>query len=249
MTYMATPTRRVRRRSSFRSTMRPTGLGGWLEDLKNSLEGHPNGSDDPAIQVCLAQANANTAAMDAKTADLIRNWNPGDYFTPTDIRKGVSATMALVMQAQNDLEQVAAQWNSSQSDLQGAMGILSDRGRDSLAFLEGAATADASGAELVEAPGFKRWVTGTMTDVSNAAVAASVVACGIPTWLSMLQVWQSGFDAAINILKTIYKIAKQVGQTVVDVADDLGMFYDILKWGALAGVLYYGYLFVKKRGS
>ena len=214
--------------------------GSTWDDFISAITGVPAPStvgpnQDQQIAGCLATANQQTARLDAKTADVIKTWNPTGFYTATDIRTAVASTMELVGEAQSALDNVRGQANSSQDALMGASGILMDAGQKSLVYLQAANDADAQGIQTINSPWLKRWVTNTMTDVSNALVTASVVACGIPAWLTVLQAFQGFFDKLASVVKAIVGIVLKVGEAVLEIPDDIAKLWTVLKWGAVLG--------------
>jgi hypothetical protein len=222
MTYTSTAVRRYRPRR------KPPSLSGWFEDFVGAIGGASPES------TCLSAANAMVAPFDAKIDDLAKNWNPTGFYTPADLRALVSSTMAVVIQAQNALGQAAQEPNASQDSVMRATDDLARAGARSLDYLQAARDADAQGLRVVNAPGMKRWVTDTMGAASSAMVTASVIGCITPWWVGALAAFQGAFDAAWNVAKKLVGAIIAIGETALQVVDDLPQFYAIAKWGLLA---------------
>lgn len=221
MTYVATVKRRYRR-------PKPRGLSGFLEDMVPSESAQ-----------CIDQANAAVAPFDAKIDDLVKNWNPTGFFTSKDVRDLVASTMRVVQQAQATLDRAAAEPNASQDSVMRATGDLAEAGKRSLDYLDAARTADQEGLRTLNAPGLKRWVTDTMAASSSAVVTASVIGCITPWWVGALAAYQSVFDIAWGVAKRIVGSVLAIGETALKVVGDLPQLYDILKWGLIAGGVYW----------
>lgn len=235
MTYMTTASRRYLQR---RKPSRPrVGLSDWMEDLMNTLSGQ--GSQESQ---CLDTANATVAPFDAAITDMAKNWNPTGFYTSQDVRDVVSSAMAVVTAAQNAVSQAAAEPNASQDSVMRATDDLANAGAKSLDYLQAANAIDAQGIRVINAPGFKRWVTDTLGAASSAIVTAAVIGCITPWWVGALATFQSAFDAVRAVVTKVVGAVIAIGETVLKVADDLPNLYDILKWVALAGGAYWLYV-------
>ncbi len=231
MTYLVPRTiRRYRRRQP--------ALSGWLEDAVGSILGLPSVGPSDESQ-CLDQANAQMAPFDAKTNDLAKNWQPTGFYRPEEIRTLVRSTLDVTQQAYATLTKAAQEPNASGDSITRASDDLARSGQRSMTYLQAATQAEQQGIQLVNAPGFKTWVTDTLNAASSAMVTASVVACITPWWVDALATFQVVFDKAWSVAKQVVGAVLAIGQTALKVAGDLPELYDILKWGALAGGAYW----------
>ncbi len=228
MTYATVTRRRYRRR-------KPAGLAGFFDDILDQVSGKGSGQ-------CIDQANQAMAPMDAKIDDLSRNWNPTGFYTSTDIRDVVSTTLRAVTQAQSLIDQAAAEPNASQESVLRATNDLARAGARSLDYLDAARVADQQGLRVINAIGLKRWVTDTLASASSAAVTASVIGCLRPWWVGALAAFQGVFDVAFTVARRLVGAVIAIGETALKVADDLPELYDILKWGLLAGGVYWAWI-------
>jgi hypothetical protein len=225
MTYLAkAPLRRYRAR-------RPA-LSDWFEDMIASIHGTQESQ-------CLAQANAAVAPFDAQVDDLVKNWQPTGFYTPTELRSVVSSTLDLVRQAQHALDLAAQSPNASQDSITRATSDLARAGQRSLDYGDAAKAVEQQGLRLVNAPGLKRWVTDTMATASSAAVTVATIGCMEPWWLDALALFQAAFDAAWRIAKAVGGAVLELGEKTLQVAAALPDILDILKWAALAGGAYW----------
>lgn len=228
MTY-TTVHRRYQRR-------KPRSLGGFLDDLLEATTGKSE------QQRCIDQANQDTAPFDAKIDDLVRNWNPTGFYTSQDVRDLIGSTMRTVQQAHATLDRAAAEPNASQASVMRAANDLSRAGGRSIAYLDAAREADQQGLRVLNAPGLKRWVTDTLAASSSAVVTAAVIGCITPWWVGALAAFQGAFDATFGLAKRLVGAVLAIGETALKVAGDLPALYDILKWGLLAGGIYWGWI-------
>lgn len=225
MTYTTRRYRRPRRRQSV------------LADFATDLERLLGGSSEESV--CLDQANASAKPIDAKIDDLVKNWNPTGFYTTSDLRTIVSATMAVVAQGYDALTQAAAEPNASSDSITRATNDLARAGERSLDYLSAATTADQQGMTAVNAPGFKRWVTDTLASASSALVTASVIGCLRPWWVTALSKFQSAFDVVWSVAKRVVGAVLKLGDVALKVPDQLDDLLTILMWGlGLGGAAY-----------
>lgn len=233
MTYLAR--RRARRQPQ-------RGLSGIFDDLIAVMNPGPSPE-----QQCLDQANQVSAPLDAKIDDLSKTWNPTGFYTSSDIRSLVGATMAVVAQGQAAIDQAAQEPTASQSSIIRATDDLARAGSRSLDYLQAANAADQQGIAAINAAGLKRWVTDTLASASSALVTAQTIGCIRPWWVSALAAFQAAFDIAWSVAKRIVGVVLAVGKTALKVAEDLEQIYDILKWGAIAYGAYWLWTEMKVR--
>lgn len=188
-------------------------------------------------KVCLDRANALVAPMDARINDLAKTWMPTGYYTSQDIRDIVGAAMKAVQQGQAVIDQARQDPNApgAQDSLLRATDDLARAGSRAIDYLQSANEADAQGITTIEAQGLKKWVLDTMATGSSAIVTASVVGCIRPWFVGAFAAFQAYMDIAIGVARRVLGVALAVGETVLKVADDLPLFYDVLKWAAIIG--------------
>ncbi len=224
MTYL-TPSRRYVARP------KKATLGSWFDDAIAEFGG---GSEE---KQCIDAANLAMAPFDAKIDDLVKTWNPTGFYTSADIRSLIGQTLAVVRAAQDTVNAAAAEPNASQDSVMRASTDLGRKGQDSLDYLKAASDADAQGIRVVNAPGFKRWVTDTMAAASSAMVTASVIGCITPWWVGALAAFQSVFDPLYSFVKNFAGAIAAIGEAVVKVASSLSP--EIIAIGAVAVAAYY----------
>jgi flagellar biosynthesis regulator FlaF len=218
-------------------------LGSWWDDLAQQINGGQ--SQEGA---CVAQASAAVAPFDAKIDDLAANWRPTGFYLPADLRATISSVMAMVNQAQAAVNQAAAEPNALQDTVMRASSDLSRAGSRSLDFIAAANQADAQGARVVNAQGFKDWVLDTMVTCSAALEAASTIGCVAPWWVGVLATFQSAFDQTWTVVRALAGVVADVGEKVITVATNLDTIIEVALWGgaALGVVWLYGQLTGKR---
>lgn len=236
MTYAKIAHRRYVRRPS----ARPRGLAGFLDDIMGGpVIGPLRSPEGTDTSVCLEQANAAVAPMDAKIDDLIKTWSPTGFYTSEDIRSFVSATMAVLRQGQAALDQAAGEPQASQESILRATDDLARFGGRSLDYLQAASAADQQGIRVVNAPGFKRWITDTLASASSALVTATVIGCIRPWWVGALSAFQRAFDAVYAVAKRFVGAVVAIGETALEIVGDLPEIYDLLKYAAVGAGIYW----------
>jgi hypothetical protein len=198
-----------------------------LFDLPDWIPGNRN--------VCLDEANAKVAGLDAKTQDLARTWMPNGFYTPAELQHLLVSTMELANSAMNALSEAPTSTSDASSQIQQAVTKLGQQGQRSMVYVEALRKATASGATVLNAAGLKTWVLDTMQAVSSALVTAAVMECNMPWLASAIIMFQSMFDALASVAKRIVGVVVNVGDTVLDVADNIGNIVTILKWAAILG--------------
>lgn len=210
-------------------------MGDFLDDLIGGITGvQAPDTSGVGISDCINQANATMAPFDAKVDDLIKNWNPTGFYASADLRSIVGATLNVVRQAQTAVDTASAEPNASSDSVMRATSDLARAGERSLSYLDAATVADQQGQRVINAPGFKRWVTDTMGTASSSMVTAAVIGCITPWWAGALAQFQSAFDALYGVARRFVGAVIAIGETALKVADDLPEIYDVIKWPALA---------------
>ena len=235
MTYAKIAHRRYARRPARR------GMSGFLDDVLAGAGIAPL-LPPSETSACLDQANAAVAPLDAQIDDLVKTWEPTGFYTPQDLRGFVTATMAVLRQGQAALDQAASEPQASQESILRATDDLARMGARSLDYLQAATTADQQGIRVVNAPGFKRWITDALASASSAVVTASVIGCLRPWWAGALTAFQRAFDALYAVAKQFVGAVVAIGETALKVVGDLPEIYDLLKYALVGGGIYWLWL-------
>jgi hypothetical protein len=180
--------------------------------------GWPMGSD---VANCVTAGNAITAATDARAHDIGATWNPPDTYTGGQIRSVVASVYSMLDQAALALNQTAQKSGiASESLLQinSELKIVADHRAQADLYVQAAQQADSSG-QPVAAPRFKQWILNAINESSNAMVVASVEACIMPWWASLLSGFLFAVDAVWGLIKTVVGIAVKVGGAVVNAVE------------------------------
>lgn len=203
---------------------------------------------------CMTEAKASTAAFDAKTNDLAKNWRPAsDNFAVTDVDAIVQSVFTTMRQAGASVDQAIgglqqegprADLTETRTKLFNLMG--GNTGRNSAqTFIDAVNAARAAKIAVINAPGLKDWVIHSLNASSSACEVVYYINCNSPWWLSALQTFKRYFDLAVAIIKKVVSVIVTVATTVLKVPDAVGT---VLKWApwvvlAAAGA----YLFASKR--
>lgn len=214
MTYISKRAPRIGRRS------RPALSGGLFDWL-------------PVPNDCLDQANAATAGLDQRTQSLAATWHPTGFYSPADVQQIVSETLSLVNSGTNALATAPNSTSDASSQKDQAQAKLAQQGQRSMVYVDALRNAAATGATVLNAAGLKTWVLDSMQAVSSALVTASVMDCNMPWLASAIITFQGYFDTLASIATRIVGIVVKVGDNVLDVADNVGTLFTVLKWGAL----------------
>ena len=228
MTYLTKRPRVVHRRRP------PAGLAGLFDWL-------------PPSSQCLDEANAKVAPLDARVADLAKNWKPTGFYAPDDIQKIIVQTMQLVSSASNALAEAPYSASDSQSQIQQAITKLGQQGQRSMVYVQALRDASASGANVINAAGLKTWVLDTMQATSSALVTAAVMECNMPWLANVIIEFQGYFDVLAAVVKRVVGVVLSVGDSVLKVADHLGDIMTFLKWAAIIGGGAWGVMELRRR--
>ena len=252
MTYVSRGVKRYAKRSAMR---RPValhgprlGMGSIVSDVQDWVDAQTGNSQ---TQQCLAIANQQAQPLDAKIEDIAKNWNPDtETFQTSDIRTLIGAIMPLVRQAQAALDQAASEGTSSMDSLNQAKALLFSQGASAVDILAACDQADQQQLAGVTVTNIKQWVISTMQAASSGIVAAGVVNCLRPWWLSAIAVYQSAFDKAWSVVKRIASIVLEAGEAALEIAAKVpGLALDLfgfVKWAAILGGVYWLYLSFEK---
>lgn len=222
------------------------------------LMGFPVGS---GVQQCIDAGNAFTSDLDAKIADIAKNWQPPPTFDSGQVRGIVTAVMSTINQAQSTLSNAIAEASANQSDLANAQDELFRHGAQAIDYTTAANAADVAGTgAVVSAPNMKQWVLNAMNSASSAMVAAYVVNCIKPWWVGDLAAFQTAFDSAWGVVRSITGAVVSVGGSLVTategavtaVAWSARAIAWLFKWWPAVGIVvvgaggYWAYKKVKK---
>lgn len=232
MSYLSTKRRRA-----------PRAMAG-LDDLFNEIADalwnkNTQGGTKTETSACLAQANAQTAQLDAKTSDLSKNWNPTGFYSATQVTQLVNGTLDILNRAVVAIGQTQADDTlGDSSTLKSFADNVQRKMAAASAYQAAVRTATDAGQAAINAPGLKDWVVKSMIDASAAMNAAYVVACLRPWWAGVFNLFASAFDALWKLAKAIVGVIVDVGTTVVKVATGLA---SLPSWLLFAGAAAGGY--------
>ena len=216
MTYLARarPRRTVRRRR---------GMGDW---------------SDPIVPQsgCIDDANAQVASLDAQTLDLAKNWNPTGFYSPADVQRLVTQTMALISSATDAVGQAPRSTADAETQIQQALDTLFQKGQKALVYTQAIGDAAKQGKDVINASGLKGWVLDSMNAASNALVTSAVLECNTPWLASAVMALAPLFAALAGVAKSVVNAVLKIGETALKIAEDLPEIWTIVKWGTVAAV-------------
>lgn len=223
----------VKRNKRARRAMGDDNPVDWLKDLWFELT--TEGGTKTETNACLAEANQQTASLDAKATDLSKNWKPSGFYSVTQVQQLVSGVADIlnrgILAGQQALaDAISDEWdNSIKSLVTGCQKRLAS----GAAYTQAAQAAQASGA-TVNAPGLKDYVVTCMTHASSTINAAYVAACQRPWWVGVYKAFATAFNALWALAKAIVGVAVDVGSAIVSVAAEAPTAAKYLLWGGIA---------------
>jgi len=210
-------------------------------------------------QQCVDAGNAFVADLDAKTKDIVQNWQPLPTFDPGQIRGITISILSVIHQAQATLDQ-AGQLEISpdlRTQLQNETDELERHAIQAQQYNDAANAADAQGSTQVSAPNIKQWVINAMNASSNAMVTAYTVGCMQPWWIGALSAFQTAFDTAWGVVMSIVGAAVAIGGAALTAVEGAATLITgtskfvtwLFKWWPLLGLAVVGgggYLIYRK---
>lgn len=222
-----------------------------FDDLWQSVGGSPT-------DVCVSQANANTAAFDANTSTIATSWQPSGFYTPDQLHQIVTQVMAVVTQAGADLQTAQGSWNGDPSAITNALdnvnrvltgngiaGAISTNGQQYLAFETQARSANAN---VISAPDLKAWVVNGLQTVSNAYTTIYVLACQTPTWITLIAKAAAAVAAVVSFIMGVVGVLAKIGDTILNAPNAVEAAFGTLKWFLLAGAGWWAYNTYYRKG-
>lgn len=181
---------------------------------------------------CAAQADQQTAPIDAQAYDLAKTWNPSGYYDPETLRAMVAKQQMLVQAAYQTLANAASSCANApgcqSGDLLGSKkDDLDGVNAQALTYIAAVDSAEQSASAAVQtvyviAPGVKTWILDSLNAVSAATHAASVVACQMPWWASALGALVAFGDALVAFCKSVLGVAVDVAKTAIATGKAIG---------------------------
>ena len=226
---------------------RPASMGGIFDDIAAAIIGAPAlivgdvsgiGGQSGDQTACIAQANTQTASLDAKIANLASTWNPSGYYTPDQMSQVVTQTLALLSSAIDQVNAAPNSTSDSQMALANELDLLGQRSTEGTVFIASAAQAKTQGVNL-DSPGLKSWVIRAMQQASNSLVTAYTLECALGPLGQAVQVVEAAADTLISYLKTVAGVIATLAQDALKVPDKVATLASYLMYGSIAvGALY-----------
>lgn len=229
----------------------PPDNNSFLADVAAGITGVPAVGFDAVWQraggqptdVCISQANAQTATFDANTSNIATNWQPSGFYSPDQLHQIVTQMMTVVQQAGADLQSAQGSWTGDPGDLTNALddinrvltgtgikGTVSTNGQQYLALEQ---QARSGGANVISAPDLKQWVVNGLQAISNAYTTIYVLACQQPTWITIIAKAAQAVAAVVNFILGVVGVLAKIGDAILNAPSAAA---GALKWVLLAGV-------------
>lgn len=228
------------RRPTYRRVSRSIGVGDVWDDIRNYMEG-------TQTSACRASADQATQQMQVYRLDLAKNWHPTGYYSSDQVKQLVGQAQAVLNQASNTVETAMTHMPDKVEDEeyggQHTLGIkkaeIQKHFMNGLQFIENVRTANASGIDLIDAPGLREYVMSCMRTAESATWAAAFTQCFQPWWASILAGVISALSALWELAKAIAGFIYKVGDLVYHIPDYAATLMSVLKWAIILGGGYY----------
>lgn len=196
---------------------------------------------------CLEEANTKVAGLDRRRFDLIRTWQPTGFYRPPELYQAAMEVMAMLSKASTDVANAPRSTGTADTDKQNALNDIRRQFARAKPYIDAYRTAVNSGATVIDAPGFKTWVTDSMGAVSHALVTAALLGCEMPWLATMIIIFQSKFDVIAAVVKRMAAIVVKVGDVVLSAADAGVTLAKFIPWAAIGVGALFAYRELKQR--
>lgn len=232
MTYIA----KRRRQMSRRTAARHQPLSGLFDLISGT--GNPAAEIREIVQPsftsdsteCLPNADAATAAIDARWQDIAQNWNPTGNFAPSDMDAAITATIKALSDAQVTVMFAPKTTSDAGEMIAQSIDDIGKKLRQAAPYATAVQDAKNTGATVINSPGFKTWITTSLVVVSAAYATRAVLDCQ----LSWLNTAANVIDSVRAVVMRIVDIVVKAADTVLEVVDDTLDAYKYIKYGAIA---------------
>jgi hypothetical protein len=188
----------------------------------------------PSEAGCAQNRDRASAGLDEQTNDLAANWKPTGFYQLADMMKMRDATMKLLADAAAAVDNALTGTLTYKDTLRMAGSRVTGKMRDSLAFTNAIAEAQAKGIRVIDSPGFKRWVIDSMNTASNAFGHVAYMACLKPTLVAVVEKAYQLWRTVVAIGKAMARIVIAAGEQFLRIPDTLATLWTVTKWGTLA---------------
>lgn len=193
---------------------------------------------------CLNEANNSpqVAALDNLALDLAKNWKPTGFYSPSELEAMIGQLTSAGATARFALTTASLSTSDAAMVIAQAKANLDRDDKRSEIYRKAIRDARSTNTVVINAPGFKGWVTDSLVNISQAYVTIYALDCRT-TWLDTAAQVAAGI---VSAAKAVGGVVAQAGQAVVTVAETL--FSPLLRWILVGGVLLFGGMFVYKHG-
>lgn len=225
---------------------RPQSLGLSLSDLKYTIpvygiplliyDGATGNSpfNGPSEAGCAQNRDKASAGLDDLTAELAANWKPTGFYQVGDMAKMRDGTLKLLADASGAIDSALSGALTYRSSLRMAQGKVQEKMKESIAFTNAIAEAQAKSIRVIDSPGFRRWVIESLNAASLAFGHVAYMACIKPALVSFVETAYKVWRTVVAIGKAMVRVVIAAGEQFLRIPDTLGTIWTVTKWGTLA---------------
>lgn len=206
----------------------------------------------PALPDFTPEAQINTECantIQSASADLERarysvvdQLQKQTFYKVEDFDRMIGQMLAMLTQSKNELTDLRADVIGSA----GATAAITEqrdrllaRSSESIDFITPMNVAKERGIDIIDAPGFWRWIEKSLIEVEIATGLLVYAACKKPIFASIAQALITAGTVLLQIVTAAVRAAvavgSLVGKTVLQIPDKIGAIWSAIKWGALIG--------------
>ena len=217
-----------------RAVAAPAAMGAgptWVDNLFQTLSSQ-----------CASTISSSTAGLENARYEVVADLQKKSFYLVEDFDRMISQMWAIIDKAKDNLDRARAEdWGAA-----GAIAAV-DQSRTSLynrfaegtEFVQSLNYAKLHNIEIVDAPGFWRWIEKSLIDVELAQGLLAYISCKKPAWLSILQVIYEACQVLLAIVKKAGGVAVDAaiaaGKFILTIPDKIGALWNALKWGVIIG--------------
>lgn len=196
---------------------------------------------------CSATAAAATTGMVRQREEMMRTWASAGFYRPADLEKIIGQTYDVIAKATSVAQSALSERTTEKTAISQALSeALAQKGK-SLPFVQALNQARATGVQVIDAPGLKRWVSAALIAAEGCYEAVALVHCHRPWFLSGLEHAAVAIDALWKVVRVIGQITVAAGQAILKVPDTLSTLWTIATYGTLAGVAIWAAIKMRKK--
>lgn len=187
---------------------------------------------------CMGRIATSATQLENARYRVVDQLTSRTFYTTTDFDQMLTAVWALLDKMKDSLDQLRQDdWGSA-----GAVPMINEerlqiyrRFEESGQYVTYLNEAKSKGIEVIDAPGFWRWVEKSLMEVELATGVIAYVACKKPVWLAVVEWVSKASMALVALVEKAVRVVIAAGKAVLQIPDTLGMIWSALKWGAILG--------------